>query len=65
MRLKPRTREQAFKAIEALKSAGQEAYLIDENTIRICNPQSTYYPIKARVITKAEHLKIQQYEIIA
>lgn len=65
MRLKPRTREQAFKAVEALKSAGQEAYLVDENTIRICHPQSTYYPIKARAITKPEQLEVKEYQIIA
>ena len=65
MRLRPRTREQAFKAVEALKSAGQKAYLIADNSIRICHPQSTYYPIKSREITKPEQLEVKEYQIIA
>jgi hypothetical protein len=52
-------------AIEALKSAGKEAYLVNENTIRICHPQSTYYPIKSKEITKPEQLEVKEYQIIA
>lgn len=65
MRLRPRTCEQAFKAVEALKSAGQEAYLYTDSSIRICNPQSIWSPINKRVITRPEQLEVKEYEIIA
>lgn len=51
MRLRPRTKEQAFAAVEALKDPGQEAYLVNENTIRICNPYLIYAPLNRNLIT--------------
>lgn len=70
MRLRPRTREQAFKAIEGLKEPGQSAWLLKKfdgdnfnEVIRICHP----YGLKtshAVEITKPEQLEVKEYEII-
>lgn len=68
MRLKPRSREQAFRAIEGLKDSGQSAYLIltfdGIDAIRICHPHSMWYQNR-KEITKPEQLEVKEYDIIA
>ena len=70
MRLRPRTREQAFAAIEGLKDPGQSAYLLRKfdgekfnEVIRICHPAGMRYST-GTVITKPEQLEVKEYEII-
>lgn len=70
MRLKPRSREQAFRAVEALKDPGQEAYLVktfdgdgSREAIRICTPTGNSYS-RGIEITKPEQLEVKEYQII-
>lgn len=70
MRLRPRTKEQAFAALEALKDPGQSAYLLLKfdgdkfnEVIRICHPAGMTY-LTGIVITKPEQLQVKEYEII-
>ena len=68
MRLRPRTREQAFAAVEGLKDPGQSAYLVQEydgtQAIKICHPQGMMYQFKNE-ITRPEQLEVKEYQIIA
>lgn len=67
MKLRPRTREEAFRAIQALKDPGQEAYLVDSfggPIIRITNTQGVRWQ-PGNVITCPEQLEVKQYQIIA
>ena len=70
MRLRPRSREQAFKAVEGLKEPGQSAWLLKKfdgdkfnEVIRICHPVGMRYST-GTVITKPEQLEVKEYEII-
>lgn len=66
MRLRPRTREQAFAAVEALKSPGQKAYLVNgfgNYAIRICTPVTFFCP-PGPEITRPEQLEVKEYQII-
>lgn len=66
MRLRPRTREQAFRAIEALKAPGQKAWFVSalgNHAIRICTPVTYFYP-PGPEITKPEQLELKEYQII-
>lgn len=69
MRLRPRTKEQAFKAVEGLKDPGQKAYLVkmfdgdgSREAIRICTPTGIYS--SGVEITKPEQLEVKEYQII-
>lgn len=68
MRLRPRTREQAFAAVQGLKSPGQEAYLVKDafghDAIRICNTNGSYYKPGVE-ITNLKQLEVKEYQIIA
>ena len=69
MRLKPRTREQAFAAVEALKDPGQKAYLVRKydgaQAIRIRHHVFGSWYGNEIEITKPEQLEVKEYEIIA
>lgn len=68
MRLRPRTREQAFAAIEGLKDPGQKAFLVMDafgyDAIRITNPRGRYYRPGSE-ITRPEQIEVKEYQIIA
>lgn len=64
MRLLPQQPSKAFKAIQALLDPGQKAYMIGENIIRICHPQTMWFSSDNELISP-DQLEVKEYRIIA
>ena len=64
MKLKSCSRKEIYAAIQAIRLPGQDAFLIGNDIIRICNRQSLYVSFAVE-IRNPEQLELKEYKIIA